>query len=499
MEKAGKYLITDFIASGGMAEIFKGSLEGPHGFVKDVVIKAIHPHLLKDERYIKLFLREARLWAKLNHSSIVQVYEFFEEKGRYFLVMEYIKGTDLLNVIKRAHLKGRPLDIPKTIKIFENVLSALEYAHRFKDDQEGITGIIHRDVSPQNIIISINGDVKLTDFGIAKATHSTGLTTQGTLIGKIDYMSPEQALGKDVDQRTDIFSTGIVLWETLTGNKLFNGKSEVELLESVRRCEIISPSSINPEIDERLEKIVLKALQRNPDKRYQTATEFRDELKSYLLSYPHDVAEEDIAEFMREIFPEYVKNYTRKTELLDNGNREEIKQKNKLPLYISIAAFLLILISAAIYLYPRPYTLVNEIGYDIIQDIVSTDVSPNESEDILLTADIPIKKAEGTREVRLHNIETKLPESSEGITTKTDNEERRPKVIKKGMLSINAIPWADVYIGKKKIGTTPVFNYELRAGSVEIIFKNDELGVIRKKRLIIEPNKETRYTEDLSR
>lgn len=500
MEKIGKYLLKEYIASGGMAEIYRGSLEGPHGFVKDVVIKAIHPHLLKDERYIKLFLREAKLWARLNHSSIVQVYEFFEEKGRYYLVMEYIKGTDLLGVIKRAHSRGTSLGIPRTLKIFESVLSALEYAHNFRDDTEQIYGIVHRDISPQNILISINGDVKITDFGIAKASLSTGLTTQGAIIGKIDYMSPEQAQGKEVDHRTDIFSAGIVLWEALTENKLFDGKSDIELLENVRRCEIIRPSSINPEIDEKLERIIMKALQYDREFRYKSAAEFSDELKSYLREYPHDIAEENLSEFMKSIFPEYVKDYTHKTELLEeevNPPKKTIPHKNILLLS---AILFVIIISLAIFFYPRNYTP-NQQSNTILDAItIQTDIANANN---ILTSDT-IEHGEGIKEEivveeKRHTDEEANATSDRNSTIKAEGQTKSKEKIRKGSLSINAIPWADIYIGRKKIGTTPIFGYEIRSGAVEVTFKNGELGITRKKRLIVEPDKETKYTEDLTK
>ncbi|MCX7958735.1 MAG: serine/threonine protein kinase [Deltaproteobacteria bacterium] len=499
MEKIGKYYLKEFIASGGMAEIYKGFLEGPHGFVKDVVIKAIHPHLLKDERYIRLFLREARLWAKLNHSSIVQVYEFFEEKGRYYLVMEYVKGTDLLNVIKRSMIKGRPIGIPRTIRIFEYVLSALEYAHNFRDDSEGICGIVHRDISPQNILISVSGDVKITDFGIAKASLSTGITTKGAIVGKIDYMSPEQALGKDVDLRTDIFSTGIVLWETLTGNKLFDGKNDIELLENVRRCEIIRPSAINPEVDEKLEQIVMKSLASDPRLRYDSAVEFSNELRAYLREYTHLIDDEDIAGFMRELFPEYVKDYTHRTEILNAEDAEGSKDNGRKFLIGSTVIFLIILISLAVFLYPK-----NIVRNDHVADIVTNPVPTSDS---ILYQDIslPDSESEDITEEEKRDLSEKKEKINDYATEKMLNSEKseeqrkRQDLQKKGRLSVNAIPWADVYIGKKKIGTTPVFEYEMKAGIVEIIFRNDDMGVVRKKRIYIEPEKETKHTEDLTK
>jgi len=506
MEQVGKYRIDTHIASGGMAEIYKGRLEGPHGFVKDVVIKAVHPHLLKDDRYIRFFLREAKLWAKLNHSSIVQVYEFFEEKGRFYLVMEYVKGADLLKMIRRARENGTSVSIPIAIRIFQSVLSALDYAHNFKDEKEEISGIVHRDISPQNILISVNGDVKITDFGIAKASLSSGLTTQGTLVGKIDYMSPEQASAKEVDHRTDIFSAGIVLWETLTDNKLFYGDTDIEVLEKVRRCEIIRPSAINPEIDEELERIIMKALQSDRDNRYRSAAEFSESLTSYLRRFPHDISEENISDFMHKLFPEFISDVRFKTQLLEDEESDNRGEKTgKRAKYIIFAIFFVLMIVSAIVFYPSgSITLSNDVNNVPMADMSDSsgtldilDIKIEDASDSGYLSDISFSDLSGV---------TLKQETGEGIAEKKLHRtisrseiKNNNAPIKSGRISINAIPWADIYIGKKKIGTTPIFDYELKSGKTEIIFKNGELNIVRKKIIEILPDKEIKHTEDLTK
>jgi len=506
MEQVGKYRIDAHIASGGMAEIYRGRLEGPHGFVKDVVIKAIHPHLAKDERYIKFFLREAKLWARLNHSSIVQVYEFFEEKGRFYLVMEYVKGADLLRVIRRARENGTSVIIPIAIRIFESVLSALEYAHKFRDENEGINGIIHRDISPQNILISMSGDVKITDFGIAKASLSSGFTTQGALVGKIDYMSPEQAMAKEVDHRTDIFSAGVVLWETLTDNKLFYGDTDIEVLEKVRRCEIIRPSSINPEVDEDLDRIIMKSLQSDREHRYRSAAEFSECLTSYLRKFPHDISEENISDFMHRLFPEFISDVRFKTQLLEEEEPTDRKSYDKLK-YIIFGVLFALLIILAIVFYPSgtistapdisgTYSNLSLTG--VPDSSVDTNVTERDVKDINDLADV----IETVNPDSLIDTSRQETQKEKGATRSTGvrSESRSTGVtIKTGRISINAIPWADVYIGKKKIGTTPIFDYELKSGKTEIIFKNDELNVVRKRTIEILPDREIKHTEDLTK
>ncbi len=509
MEKIGKYLIREHIASGGMAEIYRGSLEGPHGFVKDVVIKAIHPHLSKDEKYIKLFLREAKLCSGLNHSNIVQVYEFLEESGRYYLVMEYVKGVDLVKVIRRSREKGIPIGIPRTIRIFQSVLSALDYAHNYINEAENILGIIHRDISPQNILISINGDVKITDFGIAKAAYSSGFTSQGAIVGKIDYMSPEQAFAREVNFTTDIFSTGIVLWETLTENKLFFADTDIELLEKVRRCEIIRPSAINPEVDEQFERIIMKALQTDPSFRYQKASEFANALGQYLKEYPHSIEEENLSDYMKALFPEFLQEHSHKTQILEEDDGEKTHNKGrKRAIIIFVSIFVVLLFLFGVLFMPRSQeniSLIHDVNIIPITDLADINSFPDKdikkSNDIIVVMEdtLPEKSDEDGEELKIDIQSTKADKKKKTPLNQRAEQVSDQKSVRTGRLSINAIPWADIYIGKKKIGTTPIFNYEIRSGSVEVIYKNDVLGVERKKKIKIEPDIENKYTEDLTK
>lgn len=509
MKRVGKYHIREHIASGGMAEIYRGSLEGPHGFVKEVVIKALHPRLLNDERYVRRFLREAKLWARLNHSNIVQVYEFFEEGGRYYIIMEYIKGVDLLKVLRRGREKGMPPGIPRTVKILQDLLSALDCAHNYRDEAEQIFGIIHRDISPQNILISINGDVKITDFGIAKVPLSSGLTAYGTIAGKIDYMSPEQALGREVDFTTDIFSAGIILWEMLTDNKLFFADTDIELLEKVRRAEVVSPSLINPLIDKRLEGITMKALQRERRLRYQKASEFASELARYLIEYPHNVSDENLSEYMKSLFPEFLQECWHKTEILDEREKENDKKGRGIrtgiiPLMLFLSTLTITIFGILLFTRSQNRLIAD---MDIYKgDLVNSQVtgSVNDSPDHVGNTDLPVEDILSQMSLEESNrlIEEKYSQKDSGAVKGNIHRSEKRSVATlsgNGRLSVNAIPWADIYIGKKRIGRTPIFNYELKSGTVEIIFKNDAIGIQRKKRIMIIPGVENKFTEDLTK
>ena len=222
MEKFGQYILLDKVGSGGMAELFKAKKVGIEGFERVLAIKRILPHLSSDEEFIDMFIAEAKLVALLSHKNITQVYDFGKIGQNYFIAMEYIRGKDLRGLLKRCNEKNIKFPITLAVFIAKEVASGLSYAHRQKDSMEKSLNIIHRDVSPQNILISYDGDVKVVDFGIAKA-GSQSRTTTGVLKGKLSYMSPEQAWGKTIDHRSDIFAIGIVLYEMLTGERLLRG------------------------------------------------------------------------------------------------------------------------------------------------------------------------------------------------------------------------------------------------------------------------------------
>ncbi len=234
-DRFGQYEILERIASGGMAELYRARRSGVEGFQKIVAIKKILPHLADNEGFIAMFADEAKLAAQLNHPNIVHIYDLGKiEAGGYFIAMEHVEGRDLRAILESARELGMPLPVPLAVYVASKVASALDYAHRRRDGDGRDLHIVHRDVSPQNILISYEGDIKLCDFGIAKAASKVSQTESGALKGKIQYMSPEQAWGKPIDRRSDLFSLGTVLYELLTEQKLFPGESDMTVLEKVR-------------------------------------------------------------------------------------------------------------------------------------------------------------------------------------------------------------------------------------------------------------------------
>jgi tRNA A-37 threonylcarbamoyl transferase component Bud32 len=295
----GQYLLLDRIAVGGMAEVFRAKRKGVEGFEKVVAVKRILPHLSDNKGFVEMFIDEAKVVAGLSHPNIVQIFELGKIDDTYFIAMEYVDGMDLRTILHRARAKGESPNIDQAALIVSKMASALEYAHRYRDAEGRELRIVHRDVSPQNILISREGEIKLVDFGIAKAATKASHTDSGSLRGKLLYMSPEQAWGRSIDNRSDIFSLGVVFFELLTGRNLFSGDSEMSILERVRNARVVPPSSVNRSVPIELDGVVTRMLRKEPEKRYQDASEMLIHIDSYLRRRPA-VGSADLARFLAE-------------------------------------------------------------------------------------------------------------------------------------------------------------------------------------------------------
>jgi serine/threonine protein kinase len=284
----GKYLLLERIGKGGMAEVF---LARPRAQKRLVAIKVIREKLAKDKQYLEMFMREGMLAVQLNHEAIVKTFEIGRVHGRHFICMELISGVDLSHLLRSCRAStNRRLPVPHSLYITLKVCEGLHYAHQLKNSENVSLNVVNRDVSPSNIRISFDGDIKLLDFGIAKAT-SVLSSEIGVLKGKFAYMSPEQVRGLPLDRRSDVFACGIVLHEMLTQEKLFRGDSDFQLMDLVRRAEVRPPSSINPRVPPDVDAIVLKALQKNLEDRFQTTEEMAGALRSVLVRYNFQKAE----------------------------------------------------------------------------------------------------------------------------------------------------------------------------------------------------------------
>jgi len=278
----GPYTLLRRLAVGGMAEIYVAKTLGLGGFEKLAALKLVHPHLSADPQFVRMLIDEAKILVLLTHANIAQVFDLGSIDGTYFIAMEYVEGIDVQGLERAAKRLGRPLPISVCCFIVSEMLNGLDYAHRKRDQSGRPLGIVHRDISPQNVVVSRAGEIKLVDFGIAKSKLRLEGTEVGVIKGKYGYMSPEQAWADPTDRRSDVFSAGIMLYELLTGNVLYTARSVAELITKVRRAEIVPPNEVRPEIPERLSSIVMRALAVEPSDRYQSALEMGDALREFL-------------------------------------------------------------------------------------------------------------------------------------------------------------------------------------------------------------------------
>jgi serine/threonine protein kinase len=298
----GKYLLLERINVGGMAEVFKAKTFGVAGFEKLVAIKRILPTMVEDEEFIRMFIDEARISVQLNHANIVQIYELGRHVDSYYIAMEYLPSRDLRTMLDRLRQSGTLMPIPQAAYVATKVCEALDYAHRKKDAFGKPLHLIHRDVSPQNVLVGYEGEVKVIDFGIAKAAGRASKTQAGVLKGKFGYMSPEQVRGLEIDHRSDIFAVGVLLYEMLTGERLFVGESDFSTLERVRNAEVTPPTVYNKKITRELEHLVLKALAREVEDRFQWASDLAEELQRYLIEDRSIYSAKKLAAYMRDSY-----------------------------------------------------------------------------------------------------------------------------------------------------------------------------------------------------
>ncbi len=294
-ERLDRFELVAELASGGMATVFLARLNAVAGFQRLYAIKRLHPHLQREQEFVDMFLDEARLAARIHHPNVVPILEVGESKRGYYLVMEYIEGDTLAHLLARSAQKQTKLPVDVSVRIALDTLAGLDAAHELRDDHDAPLEVVHRDVSPQNILVGIDGTTRLTDFGVARAAARLTITRTGQLKGKLAYMAPEQARGQGVDRRADLFALGIVLWEAFTMKRLFKGDGEAETLSRVLTEPIPKLRTVNPTLPAGIEAVVMKALERDPAKRFATASDFADALERAAravraLGGPKDVA-----------------------------------------------------------------------------------------------------------------------------------------------------------------------------------------------------------------
>lgn len=282
-EHFGKYILLEKIATGGMAEVWLSRATQAGGITKFVAVKKILPQYSDNPEFIQMFKDEAAIAMNLSHSNIVSIYGYDQDHGQLYLVMDYVEGRNLRQILNKMKNTQHKFTISQIVYMVKEIAAGLDHAHRSLNSATGKPlNITHRDMSPQNCMVSFEGEVKIVDFGIAKAESQVENTKTGTLKGKFGYMSPEQAEGQQTDLRTDVFSLGIVLWELLANDRLFIANNEINTLRKIRECQVPSLSKINPNIHPELERITNKALTRDRNLRYQTSAAMHRDLSRFL-------------------------------------------------------------------------------------------------------------------------------------------------------------------------------------------------------------------------
>ncbi len=303
-ERFGKYTLVDRLAVGGMAELFLAHRSDAEAGAKAVVIKRILPHLSGQPGCVRMFLDEARLGAQLNHPNVVQIDELGKVGDSYFIAMEYVSGRDMRQVLARASALGIPFPVVYALKIASSVCEALSYAHQLRDAHGTLLHIVHRDITPENILVSFDGTVKLLDFGVARSASRVEQLQSGVMTGRLGYMSPEQCLGQTLDGRSDVFSLGVVLYEWLTGFRLFNADSDVGVLQSITGGRVHPPSYFRADIPEPVEALVMRALERDRDHRHATAAELQTDIDRCLGQVRITPSALHIANYLGQLFRE---------------------------------------------------------------------------------------------------------------------------------------------------------------------------------------------------
>ena len=319
-KRLGKYDMLALLALGGTAEIYLARVGGAGGFEKYVVVKCLHDHLADDQDFVKMFLDEARLAAVLDHSNIVQTFELGEYQNRYYMVMEFLAGLSLAMIVRRAgeRLPGGFLPVPIIFNVAAQAAAGLHYAHERTANGKPLN-MVHRDISPQNLVISFEGIVKVVDFGIARAELRETKTKAGTIKGKFAYMSPEQCVATNVDRRTDVFALGVIVHELLTGRRLFKRNSPYETYQAVIECAVDPPSQINNQVDPAIDAIVMQAVAKDKDQRYPTAEAFGDALLGYLHQRGKGSGGAELSRFFEQYFADEIEAHGERMRELISG------------------------------------------------------------------------------------------------------------------------------------------------------------------------------------
>ncbi len=491
----GRYLISTRIASGGMADVYRAKLVGVEGFEKEVAIKKILPQWADNREFVDMLVDEAKVLVQLTHANIVQVYELNKDAETYFIVMEYVDGVDLRTLIKVLKERGKKLPVSLVTYIAQQICQGLLFAHEKKDRSGALMGLVHRDISPQNILLSFEGEVKITDFGIAKILGRTQETVAGTLKGKFAYMSPEQATGKHIDARTDLFAIGILLYEMATGERCFKGKHDLETLESVRQAQF-SMEALD-QLPSSLCQIICRALRKEMSERYSSAGEIIADLRKLERETGLFSSAFDLKQLLEELWggqhdhqeffvspPATVLSPVTKVlttsgpvqtvvslseaslptflhpQTVVESSPPPVKRSFYKPVFIPIFASLLVIGILSIFLIKKPdQQSVSQSGLETIQQTVEQPVN----QPILKPVEQPVEQ---TVQQPAETPQAAAPSPVVETASKVSEEKKPPPVLTYGTLKVSAKPWGKVFLPRIADGAeTPFFRKNIPVGN----------------------------------
>lgn len=530
----GEYTVVDKLGQGGMSEVFLSMSHGPGGVRQLLVIKKLIGHMNDEPELVQMFLDEVRLAAQLSHPNVVQTHRAGSHQGQYFLAMEYLRGQPLSRVIRRAaKVLKAPMPYPLTARLVADALAGLHYAHTAEDYHGEPLGVVHRDVSPQNIFVTYEGVVKLLDFGIAKAATQQTKTNTGLIKGKFGYIAPEQAVGENVDCRVDIWSMGVVLWECLTLHRLFKGRTDAASLQMALSMAVPSPNEVCLDIPPALARITKKALERDITQRYQTALEMQEDLEEWLSHYTKASSRASLSQWMTQLYSEVINEERERmrecvarlpsppqsappplsvppqsvppltitlpeSQVCSTPEEPMPEFRNRRLRRIAAAASVAILFSGVLLALTRraPNLSALAVGHGKNATLLAESEPPRaveravELEPITVTTSLvdmsPLPSvAQITplvvprRKGKLHSAapspRTEVP--AQTAPTPHGPAPRGVKTASYGTLTIDSTPWSYVTINNKALGATPVVGLKLEPGTYQVHLKNPELGL----------------------
>ncbi len=476
--KVGPYLCHTRLGVGGMAEVWLASRQGPASFEKQLVVKQLLPHLAAERTFSEMFLNEARLAARLNHPNIAQVFDLGEDPSGYFIVMEYVDGRSVRDVVRRLRELGRPLPQTVAAYIVGRVCAALHHAHEQRDGSGQLIGLVHRDVTPDNILTSFGGEVKVVDFGIAKATSVA--PSHGTLIGKWPYMSPEQATGTAIDRRADVYSLAVVAYELLAGERPFTASDPVALTHQITKSDPQPLRDRRPDIDATLADAIHAALRKDPDERTADARTF-GAVMDHFARASHATAD-NLATLLNELFDRVPSSAQGESSITNDTQPLTAKtSRARTRMYLAAVASMVVLAIVAAIFWPRPAPAPLASA-----TLPAAPPDPAPSPAPRLPFDVIVS-------------EPTLEKSKQAKKTKAARPPSTPVERAPGAISVRVQPWADVLLDGKAIGTTPLQPISASAGRHELTLVNAKLKQTKVVKVDVQPGKTVAVEVNLQR